>query len=131
MCRIPRADILELLAECGIDENSVVFVEPDSIEGLDGLDGAPVVVPLDADCFEDEALEAMGDQCSDRASVVVAVAASSVPAGQLHSIGEDSGQQVSWNADSLKACLSGSGDETPEDVTGKPAPRKTVIPVKC
>jgi len=131
MCRISRADILELLASCGIDEGSVVFIEPDSIHELEGLDGAPVVVPLDANCFDDETLETAGDMCSDRASVVVAIAAPSTPSGQLHPIGEDSGQQVSWNATSLTACLSGSRDVSPEDGTGKPVPRKTATPVKC
>lgn len=131
MCRISRADILELLAACGIDETSVVFVEPDSINGIADLDGAPVVVPIDDKCFDDAALETAGDQCSDRASVVVAIMAPSVSSGLIHPIGEDSGQQTSWNASSLIACLTGSGAELPKDGDGEHLPRKIVKPVNC
>jgi hypothetical protein len=130
-CAVSQEEILDLLAQAGVDPSNVTFVSPEETAELSDLGDASVVIPLNADSCEAPELEVAGRHCGQAGGSVIVVIEKGFAYPELHPIAEKYGTQSSWSADDLGRCISGGTAATPNDSEGKPLRRSGAKQVNC
>lgn len=131
-CAITKEAILALLAEMGIDETAVIFLQPEEVAGhCENLGDVPVVIPVDQACCDAPELEVAGRQCGQAGGRVIVVFGENFPYEGLHPIAEKYGNQCGWSAPQLEKCANGPKATPPQSSAGKPMARPEAKQVEC
>lgn len=129
-CGISREEILALLAGLGLDTSEVAFVEPDQAENCEGLQGVPVLIPIDEMTCNLPELDQAGRHCAQAGGRVIALFGPDYSHDGLHPIADKYGTQCGWAVDQLSVRISGQTDE-PCTSTGAIKMRTSAKQVDC
>ena len=128
---IDRASVVELLVSCGIDPAMILFLDPGEAKECAGLDGAPVVVPIDGVGADEAELEEGARDCAQAGGRVIVVLDAAYPSQGLHPIASNYGTQCGWSPEQLGPRLGGDAASGPLSGSGDPAQWSSSKPVKC
>jgi hypothetical protein len=129
-CKISRDEILALLRGLGFDTSKVAFIEPDQAEQCEGLEGTPVIIPIDETTCRLPELDQAGRHCGQAGGRVIVLFGPDYSHEGLHSIADKYGTQCGWSADQLSVRISGQTDQ-PCTPTGTSKKRTNAKQVNC
>ena len=130
-CSISREAILALLAELGVDAASVVFLFPEEAANCTGIDGVPVVIPIDEATYNAPELDTAGRQCGQAGGRVVILFGEAFSYDGLHPVADKYGTQCGWSAEQLGACVKSPDLDYPRGSGGTPVARSKPKQVNC
>lgn len=129
---ISQDAVLELLRECGIDPDIVVFLQPDeAIASSEEIQGCTLIPIDDATAGSEELEDAARCRAQGGGAVIVVFGEGYAPDG-LHPIAVKYGTQCGWRSEELAPRINGvEGQDGPVDASGAPIDRPKSEQVKC